>query len=301
MAALLPGDVVGAWAGLILPFGRGGEVDGGALAVQLERLVAAGVAGFFAADDTGDLAALDAAQARSVHERLAELGAEVGLPVVLDARAEGLERAVGRMAAGAELDPAAWLVCAPPAENPRDLADLEALARAAAPASLILDEPRSGAFEGAALARWAAAVPQFVGARIRPRDGDRWSELRALAEELALFAAGREWAAAARWGARSSGSELVALSPELAVATAELLERDVQRALRRERRFQHLLEAHALPLLRRASLPPEALGRVLSLAGGWCPGLARDAQGHDLGAATGLRELRAAARAVAWD
>lgn len=281
VAALLPEDVVGAWAGLILPFGRAGEVDGRALAVQLERLVEAGVAGLFAADDSAELAELDASGARAVQQRLAEVGAEVGLPVVLDARAEGQAQAVRRIALGADLDPAAWLVSAP-VEGPGDLVELETLARAASPSSLILEEPRPGAFDRARLARWSSSVPQIVGARMRPRDEERWSELAPLAEDLALFAAGRDWASASRWGARSSCSELVALSPALAVHTADLIEGDVQRALRRERAFQNLLEVHAQPLLRRASRPPDCLGRILALVGGWSPGLDLDKDGRAL-------------------
>ena len=282
MEALSPEDVAGAFASVILPFRAAGRIaldlrriDKAALEAQLAALVEAGVAGFFAADASGELAALSPGERFRVHSTLMEAAGDAGLPAVLDAVAEDLDGALARIAAGASLEPPAWSVSPAAFEDEdRVLAELAALARAAAPASLVLEEPRAGAFDAALLARWSHAVPQIVGARVLPRDGERWAGLARVTEDLALFAAGREWASAARWGARSSSSELVALWPPAAALFAELLENDVQHALRLERRFQHFLEAAALPLLRRA--PAAELERLLARAGGWCPNIDSD-------------------------
>lgn len=297
MEALLPGDVVGAWASVILPFAGPGRVALADLGQQLSLLVEADVAGLFAADGSGELGKLDAAEALAVGREIREVGARAGLPVVLDGTAPSLAEAIERIAAGRELRPAAWSVRPPDASaGGRADAELSALARAAAPATLILEEPGRGAFDGATLVAWSAALPQIVGARIQPRDGEGWAQLAPAAEELALFAAGREWASGSRWGARSSASELVALAPGAAVAFADLVADEVQRALRLELRFLRFLEAHVLPLLRRSPRADPSPGRLLALAGGWCPGLQSGPDGRILLTPEQVRELGRGAR-----
>lgn len=292
---MLAEDVEGAFAIPVLPRDGGQKVDLRLLAAQLEAQIDAGLLGILAGGAAGDLAELDEEQAWAVHGLLLDVGHGAGRPVVFDASQRDPRRALARIEACGELEPAAWLVRPPlglgddrsddgPA-NACDLNILARLARAAAPATLVMEEPHPGAFDARSLARWAQAVPALVGARILPRAEEGWAELAAVTEELALFACGREWASAHRWGARGCAGELASLSPTAAAALGELLERDVQHALREERRYLHFLEAHVLPALRSREPSPARLERLLALAGGWCdlgPGGAREFERGDV-------------------
>ena len=104
----------GVWIPLVTPFREGG-VDHAALAALVQRLAAAGVAGFVVCATTGEAPLL------SDDERVAVLGtvkASTALPLVMGASGATAAEVLRRIGAAARHAPAAFMVTAPPYLRP---------------------------------------------------------------------------------------------------------------------------------------------------------------------------------------
>lgn len=104
----------GVWIPIVTPF-REGRVDHGALAALVERLAAAGVAGFVVCATTGEAPLL------TDDERVAVLGtvkANTSLPLVMGASGTTAGEVLRRIDAAARHAPDAFMVTAPPYLRP---------------------------------------------------------------------------------------------------------------------------------------------------------------------------------------
>ena len=104
----------GVWIPIVTPF-REGRVDHGALAALVERLAAAGVAGFVVCATTGEAPLL------TDDERVAVLGtvkANTSLPLIMGASGTTAGEVLRRIDAAARHAPAAFMVTAPPYLRP---------------------------------------------------------------------------------------------------------------------------------------------------------------------------------------
>ena len=107
-------DFSGVWIPLVTPF-REGRVDHGALAALVERLAAAGVAGFVVCATTGEAPLLSGAERVEV---LGTVKANTSLPLIMGASGTTAGEVLRRIDAAQRHAPAAFMVTAPPYLRP---------------------------------------------------------------------------------------------------------------------------------------------------------------------------------------
>jgi 4-hydroxy-tetrahydrodipicolinate synthase len=104
----------GVWIPIVTPF-REGRVDHAALAALVERLAAAGVAGFVVCATTGEAPLLSDAERVEV---LATIKANTALPLIMGASGTTADEVLRRIDAAQRHAPAAFMVTAPPYLRP---------------------------------------------------------------------------------------------------------------------------------------------------------------------------------------
>ncbi len=104
----------GVWIPIVTPF-REGRIDHGALAALVQRLAAAGVAGFVVCATTGEAPLLSDVERVDV---LGTVKANTALPLIMGASGTTADEVLRRIDAAARHAPAAFMVTAPPYLRP---------------------------------------------------------------------------------------------------------------------------------------------------------------------------------------
>ncbi|MFF0268633.1 dihydrodipicolinate synthase family protein [Kribbella sp. NPDC004536] len=247
------------WATLLLPLNADDSIDFTRLEAQAQALGETSVAGLYAHGTAGEFQTLT----ESEYDRVNHILAAVGKPFQIGASHPSAQVQLSRVERAAKLAPGAIQVIAPdwlPLNPAEMLAFLRRVGTVAGEVPLVLYNPPHAktSVTPRQLGELAAAVPNLIG--LKTAGGDRaWFD-EALRSGLAIFVPGHFLASMSLLGAHGSYSNVAALSPNGAVATAHDL--DV------ERRVVEFFAAHVVPL-QKAGLSNPALDKFLAAVGGW--------------------------------
>ncbi|MBP2357354.1 dihydrodipicolinate synthase/N-acetylneuraminate lyase [Kribbella aluminosa] len=255
------------WATLLLPLNADDSISFDRLESQAQALGETSVAGLYAHGTAGEFQTLTEGE----YDRINHILAAAGKPFQIGASHPSAQVQLSRVERAAELAPGAIQVIAPDwlPLNPTELLDfLRRIAEAAGDVPLVLYNPPHAktAVTTQQLCQLAEAVPSLIG--LKTAGGDKaWFD-EATRSGLAIFVPGHFLASMSLLGAHGSYSNVAALSPNGAVATAQDL--DV------ERRIAEFFAAHVVPL-QQAGLSNPALDKFLaavggSAVGGWAVG-----------------------------
>jgi len=146
------------------------------------------------------------------------------------------------------------------------------MARAAEPFPLVLYNPPHAKTQltPELFGRLAATFPQLAGIKVAGGDDAWFSEMRARANDLAIFVAGHHLASGLRQGAHGSYSNVACMSPAAAVRWYRTMLTDPAAGLSVERDLNAFLDQHVLPL-QRSGYCNAALDKMLAAIGAWAP------------------------------
>ncbi|HET6741487.1 MAG TPA: dihydrodipicolinate synthase family protein [Kribbella sp.] len=259
MRPLTADSLRGVWATLLLPLNAGDSIDWVRLQAQADVLSRTEVAGLYAHGTAGEFQTLT----EDEFDRINDVLAATGKPFQIGASHPSAQVQLSRVERAAKLAPGAIQVIVPDwlPLNPAELLDfLQRVAEAAGEVPLVLYNPPHAKTTVAPpqLSALTANVPSLIG--LKTAGGDKaWFD-EALRSGLAIFVPGHFLASMSLLGAHGSYSNVAALSPDGAVATAQDL--DV------ERRIAEFFAAHVAPL-QKAGLSNPALDKFLAAVGGW--------------------------------
>ncbi|GAA1601833.1 dihydrodipicolinate synthase family protein [Kribbella karoonensis] len=259
MRPLTADTLRGVWATLLLPLNADDSIDFRRLESQAQALGETSVAGVYAHGTAGEFQTLT----EDEFDRVNSILAAVAKPFQIGASHPSAQVQLDRVERAAKFAPGAIQVIAPDwlPLNPTELLTfLQRVADVAGDVPLVLYNPPHAktAVSPQQLCQLAAAVPSLIG--LKTAGGDRaWFD-QALQSGLAIFVPGHFLASMSLLGAHGSYSNVAALSPNGAVATAHDL--DV------EQRIAEFFAAHVVPL-QQAGLSNPALDKFLAAVGGW--------------------------------
>ncbi|HZX06955.1 dihydrodipicolinate synthase family protein [Kribbella sp.] len=259
MRPLTADSLRGVWATLLLPLNADDSISFDRLESQAQALGETSVAGVYAHGTAGEFQTLT----EDEYDRVNEILVAIGKPFQIGASHPSAQVQLSRVERAAKLAPGAIQVIAPDwlPLNPTEMLEfLRRVADAADGVPLVLYNPPHAKTQvgGRQLCQLAEAVPGLIG--LKTAGGDKaWFD-EALPSGLAIFVPGHFLASMSLLGAHGSYSNVAALSPDGAVATAADL--DV------ERRIAQFFAAHVVPL-QQAGLSNPALDKFLAAVGGW--------------------------------
>jgi dihydrodipicolinate synthase/N-acetylneuraminate lyase len=294
------GAVRGNWATLLLPIAADDAVEFGALAEELDVLIAAGVDGIYSNGTAGEFHNQTDAEFYAIQQLLAEKCASAGMPFVVGACQPDPRIALDRVRRAAALAPSGIQVILPdwwPLTDPEAVDFLGMTAEAAGNVPLILYNPPHAkrVLKPAELAAILAQVPQVVGVKLGDGDDQWYGEARWLLDDWALYVPGHHLATGVRHGvAAGAFSNVACLSPSGAQRWTEMMLTDIEGALDIERRLCRFMDEHIVPFRRDYGYSNAALDKLLAAIGNWAPvgtRLRRPYRWIEEGAALPLRKL----------
>ncbi|MFG1908315.1 dihydrodipicolinate synthase family protein [Kribbella sp. NPDC048928] len=259
MRPLTADSLRGVWATLLLPLDADDSIDFARLSAQADVLSRSEVAGLYAHGTAGEFQTLT----EDEFDRINDVLAATGKPFQIGASHPSAQVQLSRVERAAKLAPGAIQLIVPDwlPLNPGELLDfLRRVAEMAGDVPLVLYNPPHAKTTVAPrqLAELAAAVPSLIG--LKTAGGDKTWFDETVRSGLAIFVPGHFLASMSLLGAHGSYSNVAALSPDGAVATAQDL--DV------ERRIAEFFAAHVAPL-QKAGLSNPALDKFLAAVGDW--------------------------------
>lgn len=294
------GAVRGNWATLLLPIAADDAIEFGALAEEVDVLIAAGVDGIYSNGTAGEFHNQTDAEFDEIQQLLAEKWASVGMPFVIGACQPDPRIALERVRRGAALAPSGIQVILPdwwPLTDPEVVDFLGMAAEAAGNVPLILYNPPHAkrVLTPAELAATLVQVPQVVGVKLGDGDDQWYAEARRLLDDWALYVPGHHLATGMRHGAAAGAfSNVACLSPSGAQRWTEMMLTDIEGALDIERRLCRFMDEHIVPFRRDHGYSNAALDKLLAAIGNWAPvgtRLRRPYRWIEEDAALSLREM----------
>ena len=276
MRPLTAGELLGVWAGVLLPIRPDESIDIDRLAVELDHLLGSGVHGIYTCGTAGEFHTLSEAEWDALQQLVADRCHAAGVAFQLGASHPSGQASLERIARAAALRPGAIQVVLPdwlPLQPDEVFAAVERMAAVADGVPLVLYNPgyAKTQVEPELLGRLSAEVPALIGVKV-PGGDDAWYARIAdsVGDRLALFVAGHALASGYRRGAAGAYSNVACLSPAGAAAWYEQMTTDLPAALEFEGRLRGFLDAHIAPLTRAGYCDP-ALDKTLAAMGGWAP------------------------------
>ena len=294
------GTVRGNWATLLLPIAADDAIEFGALAEEIDVLIAAGVDGIYSNGTAGEFHNQTEAEFDAIQQLLAEECMSAGMPFVIGACQPDPRIALERVRRAAALAPSGIQVILPDWWPLTDLETVDFLGMAAEAAGnvpLILYNPPHAkrVLRPAELAAILAQVPQVVGVKLGDGDDQWYGEARQLLDDWALYVPGHHLATGVRHGvAAGAFSNVACLSPSGAQRWTGMMHTEIEQALDIERRICRFMDEHVVPFRRDHGYSNAALDKLLAAIGNWAPvgtRLRRPYRWIEESAAVPLREL----------
>ena len=271
------GPVRGNWATLLLPIAADDAIEFGALAEEIDVLIAAGVDGIYSNGTAGEFHNQTEVEFDAIQQLLAEKCVSAGMPFVIGACQPDPRIALERVRRAATLAPSAIQVILPdwwPLTDPEAVDFLGMAAEAAGHVPLILYNPPHAkrVLKPAELAAILVQVPQVVGVKLGDGDDQWYGEARRLLDDWALYVPGHHLATGVRHGvAAGAFSNVACLSPSGAQRWTEMMLTDIEGALDIEQRLCRFMDEHIVPFRRDHGYSNAALDKLLAAIGNWAP------------------------------
>lgn len=289
----------GIWGTILLPVGANDRIDWGALAEELDVLLASGLHGIYANGTAGEFHN----QTDAEYQRLAALVAEkahaAGMPFQIGVSNTNPRVARARLQELQGLRPTAvqftlpdWWAPSPPEVN-SFMAGMQA---AAQDLPLVLYNPPQAKcrLDLARIAALRSVAPNLIGAKLPGGDADWYAQRRALLPGFSVFVPGHTVAFGRPLGADGAYSNVACLGPRGALLHWQLSRDAPQAAQALEARIQQFMARHVLPLVHSHGLAHPALDKMMAEVGGWGPVRARMLWPYASAPQDAIREARAA-------
>ncbi len=274
MTPLTAATLRGTWVCPLLPIQADDSIDFGALAAQIDYLVASGVQGLYTNGTAGEFYAQTEDECDRVQALVAEKCERARLPFQLGASHMSAQVSLGRVRRAAALRPGAIQVILPDWWPPSDAEAVAALARfaeAAAPVPLMLYNPPHAkrVLQPTDYRALVAGVPALIGLKVLGGDAAWYAAMQEYAGRLALFVPGHHLATGVGLGAHGSYSNVACLHPRGAARWYGQMQHDRPAALDLERRIKGFIVDQLVPAARAGSYSNQALDKLLAAIGGW--------------------------------
>jgi dihydrodipicolinate synthase/N-acetylneuraminate lyase len=277
MKPLLPSEIRGNWATLLLPINADDSIDYGLLAAEIDHFVAARVSGIYSNGTAGEFYTQTEDEFDRVNLLLAEKCERAGMPFQIGASQMSPQLSRERVRRAKALRPGAFQVVLPdwfPPSWPEIVAFLEVMAAVAAPVPLIVYNPphakrRLGPEEWL---RLIDAVPGIAGMKVAGGDEAWYRAMQPVMARVSVFIPGHTLASGLARGAHGAYSNVACLSPAGARRWFDLCRSDPRQAQQWEERIQPFWRTHVSPLITEHGLSSSAADKSAAVAGGWLPG-----------------------------
>ena len=264
----------GTWATLVLPIRADESIDFERLRAELECIARSGVSGVYSNGTAGEFYAQSETEFDRIHECMAGICREHGLPFQIGANHTSAQTTLGRIRRAREWAPSAFQIILPdwaPLANEEAVRFLRGAAGAAGDIPLVLYNPPHAkrVLEPADFAELAEAVPELTGLKVGGGDDAWYDAMRPLFDRLSVFVPGHTLASGYARGAHGSYSNVAGLNPAGAARWFRLMQNDLPAALALETRIVRFFEDHLFPLRAERSYCNHAFDKLLAAIGGW--------------------------------
>lgn len=269
--------LAGNWATLLLPIQADDAIDFGALADEIDILIAARVDGIYSNGTAGEFHNLTQGENDRIQEMLADRCGCAGMPFVIGACQPDPALACERVSRAAALRPAGIQVILPdwwPVRNDEATDFLSMVAERAGGTPIVLYNPPHAkrALSPADIDAVTAPVPFVVGVKLADGDADWYAQARRHIARLSVFVPGHHLATGMREGvAAGAFSNVACLSPGGAQRWTDRMATDLAGALEVEARLQAFMDDWIVPFRRDHGYSNPALDKLLAGIGGWGP------------------------------
>lgn len=294
--------LAGNWATLLLPIQADDAIDVGALAAEIDILIAARVDGIYSNGTAGEFHNLTSAENDAIQALLADKCSKAHMPFVIGACQPDPSLACERVARAAALGPAAIQVILPDWWPVRNDEATEFLAMAAEPAGdtplLLYNPPHAKrVLSPADIGGVTAPVSAVTAVKLADGDAAWYAEARRHLVRLSVFVPGHHLATGTREGvAAGAFSNVACLSPAGAQRWTDGMTGDLSNALEVEARLQSFMDEWIVPFRRDHGYSNPALDKLLAAIGGWGPVGTRLRRPYRWIPADQVQRLRAVAR-----
>lgn len=271
------GRLAGNWATLLLPIAADDSIDFGALAEEIDILIAADVDGIYSNGTAGEFHNQTEAEFDRIQALLSDKCRASGMAFAIGACQGDPLISLDRVRRAAPLGAAALQVILPdwwPVTEVEAADFLAMAAEAAGDVPLLLYNPPHAkrVLAPDEIGRLAKAVPEVVAVKLADGDAQWYAAARAHLGDLAVFVPGHHLATGRKEGvAAGSFSNVACLSPRGAQVWTDMLMADPQAGLDLERRLCRFMDEHIVPFRRDHGYSNGALDKLIAAVGGWGP------------------------------
>lgn len=266
----------GIWGTVLLPVTARDRIDWGALAAELDVLVASGLDGIYANGSAGEFHSQTEAEYDRLVGCVADKARGAGLPCQIGVSHTNARVARERLRRLRALRPSAAQFILPDwwaPSAPERVAFVAGLQEAADGIPLVLYNPpqaktRLSLPQIAALREWA---PGLIGAKLPGGDAGWYAQRRTLLPDFSVFVPGHTVAFGRPLGADGAYSNVACLSPAGARLHWRWSLEAPERARDLEQRIQQFMALHVLPWVQSHGLSHPALDKLMAEIGAWGP------------------------------
>ena len=267
----------GNWATLLLPIQADNQIDFGALAEEIDILIAAGVDGIYSNGTAGEFHNQTEDEYRRIQQVLAERCIAAAMPFVIGACHSDPSVTCLRVREARQLAPAAIQVILPdwwPLTNSETADFLQMVEESAGGIPLVLYNPPHAkrVLSPADIEAVTGSARSVVGVKLGDGDADWYASARQHLSRLSVFVPGHHLATGMREGvAAGAFSNVACLSPAGAQRWTDSMATDLAGALELETRLCAFMDEWIVPFRRDHGYANAALDKLLTAIGGWGP------------------------------
>lgn len=264
-------EIKGIYGAVQLPINSDESIDYEAMLESIDRMIEFGVHGIYTNGTSGEFWTQTEEEFEKISEITVEKAEKANLPFQLGASSSSPQVTLERIKRVKHLRPGAFQVIISdwfPLNNAKAVMCLEKFAEIADPIKLVLYNPPHAKRQLSAenYAYLKDKVPAIIGTKSLV-----WRDLLQLkVDDLSVFCGGIVMAEGYKAGARGSYSEMACLHPSKAVKWFELMENDIERALKIGQKLQAWRTKYIVPLKETDGYSSPAVDKLYAAIGTWC-------------------------------
>jgi dihydrodipicolinate synthase/N-acetylneuraminate lyase len=276
MKKLTADSLKGNWATLLLPINEDDSIDYARLSDEIDYLIAAGVDGIYSNGTAGELHNQLEAEFDKVSQLLSEKCLSAGLRFQIGASHPSPFISLQRIRRAVRLRPDALQVILPDwvtltAEEQTSFLKRVAIEAEGIPLVLYNPPHAKQVLAPKDYVKFKEPVPELIGIKVLSGDETWVEEMKAFASHLSIFVPGHFLASGVKNKVASGAySNVACINPRAAQAWWELMQTNIEKALRLEERILAFFQECIAPFQRRGYSNP-ALDKFLAAVGGWGP------------------------------
>lgn len=274
MNPLTAQELRGTWATLLLPINADESIDYSRLSDEIDCLTASGVDGIYSNGTAGEFYAQSEDEFDAISELLAQKCERAGLPFQIGACHTSAQNSLSRARRAAALKPCAIQVILPDwvaVTLDEAIAFLRRVADVAEQTTIVLYNPPHAKriLKPEEYKKLCDAIPALVGIKVLDGDESWYAAMRPLMARLSIFVPGHHLATGIKNGVAGSYSNVACLHPVGAKKWNDLMDSDLQSALKLESRLQQFMAQHIAPYRDQQGYSNQALDKLLAAVGEW--------------------------------